>query len=168
MCALCSFSVVLQQVGACIAYVDVIGDVLQPIVAHIDSPTFGGRYVFCMGPGHATLCVTVTVPYGWFLLPCSVFWQIATVCVVIFPLCMLKKMDSLKVSSLVAVFLIFAFAVVVTIDGIYSVRPRMLCGGCRAYVADTCGCVRVVCAVYAGQPLTPAPRDCQCRHQVVP
>ena len=71
-------------------------------------------------------------PLRLVVLPCSVFWQIATVCVVIFPLCMLKKMDSLKVSSLVAVFLIFTFAVVVTIDGIYSVRPCMLCEGCRA------------------------------------
>ena len=37
-------SVVVQQIGACIAYVDVIGDVLEPIVAHIHSPIFGGRY----------------------------------------------------------------------------------------------------------------------------
>lgn len=119
MLALCC--VVVQQLGACIAYVDVIGDVLDPIVANIDHPIFDGR----------------------------VFWQIATVVIVIFPLCMLKKMDSLKFSSLVAVFLIFIFAVVVTIDGVASANKDDLftefsTKAIRMFPDDALGALRVV------------------------
>ena len=87
---LSSWSVTLQQIGACIAYIVIIGDVLQPIV----QLTGWGEWV-CM---------------RWPL-------QLFLIVFVIFPLCLLPSMDNLKYVSVVSLLLIWATVFAVVING---------------------------------------------------
>lgn len=83
-----SWSVTLQQFGACIAYVVLIADVCTPVVS------LGAQ------DSESMLCNRALL-------------QIAVVVLIIFPLCLLKSMDSLKYTSSVALACIIAFIAVV-------------------------------------------------------
>jgi len=95
--ALASWSVTLQQIGACIGYIVIIGDVFSPILGD--------------------LLQSQLICDRWLL-------QISIVVLVIFPLCMLRTMDALKYTSLAALAFIIMFALVVFGNGIYvGVNP---------------------------------------------
>jgi amino acid permease len=87
---LSSWVVTLQQIGACIAYVVIIGDVLHPIV----ELTGWGSWV------------CERWPLQLFLLVC-----------VIFPLCLLPSMDNLKYVSVVSLLLIWGTVFAVVVNG---------------------------------------------------
>jgi len=84
-----SWSVTLQQIGCCIAYVVVIGDILEPIFRHF------------LWDSSFTRPIT----------------QIVTLAFIIFPLTLVRKFDSLKFTSFIAVAFILVFAVVVFVYG---------------------------------------------------
>lgn len=87
---LSSWVVTLQQVGACIAYIVIIGDVLHPIVELT----------------------------GWGSLVCA-RWplQLFLIVFVIFPLCLLPSMDNLKYISVISLLLIWGTVFAVVING---------------------------------------------------
>lgn len=93
----CALSVILQQTGACIAYVVIIADTLVPILKlGADSPA-------------SLLCDR------W---P----WQVLIVGTVIFPLCLLRQMESLKYTSFVALAFILSFTLAVVGVGAYALH----------------------------------------------
>eukprot|EP00937_MAST-01D_sp_MAST-1D-sp2_P006439 g6439.t1 len=87
------WAVIVQQIGACCAYMVLIADVLQPIAS-----------LGASGPDSA-LCSRK-------------MWQVLIAVLIIFPLCMLRRMDSLKYTSLVALACILALVLAVTIIGL--------------------------------------------------
>lgn len=87
-----ALAVILQQLGACTAYVVIVADVLMPILGMAAD---SGDSVFCK---------------RW-------VWQLLIVVFVIFPLCLLRDMDSLKYTSLVALAFIMAFAAAIFVTG---------------------------------------------------
>jgi amino acid permease len=89
-----SIAVVLQQIGACTVYVVAFADMLYPVISAI------------AGCGAATGFVGDVVCHRAYL-------QIVVIVVVIFPLCMLSKIDSLKYVSFVSLTLMIAYAVMV-------------------------------------------------------
>lgn len=84
--------VIIQQFGACIAYIKIIGDVITPLVSKIDG-----------------------------FLSHTEVWQVVIVIFIIFPLTMLRRMESLKYSAGVAISLILGFVVIVIIDSLHAV-----------------------------------------------
>jgi len=84
--------VALQQIGPCVMYIQISADVLVPILCE-----FGGTGIWCS----------------------TAFWQILAVVVIVFPICLIRRMDSLKHISAVAMFFILAFSVTVVIRGIW-------------------------------------------------
>lgn len=96
-----ALSVILQQSGACIAYVVIIADVLQPILA--------------LGAGSSASLLCERWP-----------WQVLVVSVVIFPLCLLRRMDSLKYTSVAAVACILAFTLAVVVTGVRALADPAL------------------------------------------
>ena len=89
-----SLAVVLQQIGACTVYVVAFADMLYPVISAI------------AGCDTATGFVGDVVCHRAYL-------QIVVIVVVIFPLCMLSKIDSLKYVSFVSLTLMIAYAVMV-------------------------------------------------------
>jgi amino acid permease len=85
------WAVTLQQLGACIGYVVIIGDIMSPItqLAETAAPVFKGEWLV----------------------------QLLIVMLIIFPLCLLRNMDSLKFTSLVALLCILAAALAVAVYG---------------------------------------------------
>lgn len=93
-----SWSVTLQQFGACIAYVVIIGDVLKPVLGLL----------------------------GWEVLCHRYFIQLIVMSCIVFPLCLLRNMDSLKYTSFLALFFIGAFVLAVVGNGMYTLSdPHM-------------------------------------------
>eukprot|EP00947_MAST-08B_sp_MAST-8B-sp1_P002234 g2234.t1 len=84
------WSVTLQQLGACIAYVVIVADLIQPITALAGADT--------------------VLADRWFV-------QIIVVVVIIFPLCLLPSMDSLKYASLFSLGCIIATVLLVMGNG---------------------------------------------------
>ena len=84
-------SVIIQQLGATIAYMQIIGTVLKPLVANIN----GGKG----------------------LIASEAFWQTLLATVVVFPLCMLPRITTLRYSSMVSVCLICSFIAIIVADG---------------------------------------------------
>eukprot|EP00939_MAST-03C_sp_MAST-3C-sp1_P005453 g5453.t1 len=84
-----SWSVTLQQIGCCIAYVVVIGDILEPIAQH----------------------------FIWDDAAIRSIMQIVTLVFVIFPLTLLRQFDSLKFTSFLAIAFIVSFVCVVLVYG---------------------------------------------------
>jgi hypothetical protein len=90
-----SWAVIVQQFGACVAYIVIIADVVQPIAGlAADSP-------------HSIWCNRA-------------IYQVGIAACIIFPLTMLRSIDSLRFTSLAALACIVAFVVVVSILGIIS------------------------------------------------
>jgi amino acid permease len=89
-----SWAVTLQQIGACIAYIVIVADVLTTVLELLfghDSP-FSKRYVI----------------------------QLIVVVVIIFPLTLLRRMDSLKYTSFLSLFFIISFILVVVGTSAYK------------------------------------------------
>lgn len=86
-------AVALQQLGPCVMYIQISADVLVPILCEAGGP--GGIW-----------CDTT-------------FWQLISVCVVIYPICLIRRMDSLKSISAVAMGCIMAFSVAVVVRGVW-------------------------------------------------
>lgn len=82
------WAVTLQQLGACIGYVVIIGDVLSPITG-LAGGVFQGEWLI----------------------------QLLVVMLVIFPICLLRNMDALKFTSLIAICCILATALTLAIYG---------------------------------------------------
>lgn len=91
----CALSVILQQTGACIAYVVIIADTLVPILK--------------LGASSSSSLLCDRWP-----------WQILIVATIIFPLCLLRHMESLKYTSFVALACILAFTLAVVGVGIHA------------------------------------------------
>ena len=89
-----SWSVTLQQIGACIGYIVIIGDVFSPVLGD--------------------LMQSQLICDRWPL-------QLGIIVCIIFPLCMLRTMDSLKYTSLAALMFVIMFAFVVFGNGVYVV-----------------------------------------------
>jgi solute carrier family 38 (sodium-coupled neutral amino acid transporter), member 2 len=87
-----SWSVTLQQIGCCIAYVVVIGDIFEPLAKHFIYDDKATRSIV----------------------------QILTLVLVIFPLTLIRKFDTLKFTSFVAIACIMAFVVLVIVYGLYG------------------------------------------------
>ena len=90
-----AWAVIVQQLGACIAYIVIIADVLQPI--------FG---------------LSASSPES--LLCDRTLYQVGIAVCIIFPLCLLRNMDMLKYTSLAALCCISAFVLVVSGLGLWS------------------------------------------------
>lgn len=88
-----SWSVTLQQIGCCIAYVVVIGDIFEPLAKHFIYESESTRWVT----------------------------QVLIVAFLIFPLTLFRKFDSLKFTSFVAIACILAFVALVCIYGMYGI-----------------------------------------------
>ena len=84
-------SVIIQQLGATIAFMQIIGTVVTPLVSKIN--------------------------HGHGLLAQKAFWQALLATLVIFPLCMLPRITSLRYSSVASVCLTLSFVGVIVIDG---------------------------------------------------
>eukprot|EP00051_Salpingoeca_urceolata_P005834 m.77860 g.77860 ORF g.77860 m.77860 type:complete len:475 (+) comp14564_c0_seq1:789-2213(+) len=84
-------SVILQQLGACIIYIQIIGSVIDP------------KDTFSITDNH--------------VIKSLAFWQIFVVVLIIFPLCMLRTMNALKFTSLAALVFISAFVLFVLGNG---------------------------------------------------
>ena len=82
------WAVTLQQLGACIGYVVIIGDVISPITG-LAGGVFTGEWLI----------------------------QLLIVMVIIFPICLLRNMDALKFTSLVAIVCILMTALVLAVYG---------------------------------------------------
>ncbi len=82
------WSVTLQQLGACIGYVVIIGDVLSPITSLIGG-VFKGQWLV----------------------------QLLVVMLIIFPICLLPNFDALKFTSFIAIACIVATALVLAVYG---------------------------------------------------
>jgi len=100
-----SWAVTFQQFGACVSYVIIIADVLFPVVSRIEIEWL-------------PLCER------WFL-------QVFLVVTVVFPLCLITRISSLKYASMLSLGLICVTAMVVSGNGIYvmtnpSVRDGLL------------------------------------------
>jgi len=80
-------------------YIQISADVLVPILCE-----FGGGGIWCN----------------------RTFWQLAAVVVVIFPICLIRRMDSLKYISAVAMFCILSFSVAVTVRGLWVLEDPSL------------------------------------------
>lgn len=87
-------AVMIQQLGADIAYVQIVGTVITPLVSRING-------------GHG-------------LLADPRFWQVAVAACIMLPLCMLPRINSLRFSSIASVILILLFNVVVVLDGAWQ------------------------------------------------
>ena len=85
--------VILQQLGACTSYVVIMADVLTPMLGIASDPD-------------ALLCKRV-------------FLQLVVVGAIVFPLCMLRKMDHLKFTSTLALIFMLAFAAYLLFTGAY-------------------------------------------------
>lgn len=86
-----SASIIIQQFGACIAYILIISEVLVPVL---------------------------TSNTDW-----NIPAKLIIVFAVIFPLCMLKSMDSLKFTSLLALFFIVSFIISVVAYSLSHLTP---------------------------------------------
>lgn len=89
-----SWAVTLQQIGACIAYIVIVADVLTKVVELVlgDNSVFAKRYMI----------------------------QLIVVIAIIFPLTLLKKMDSLKYTSFLSLFFIISFILAVVCTSAYK------------------------------------------------
>ena len=95
------WAVIVQQCGACVAYIVIIADVLQPI---------------------ASLGATSESSH----LCSRAMWQTLAAVFIIFPLCMLRRLDSLRYTSLAALGCIVAFVFAVTVNGLRALAtPRL-------------------------------------------
>ena len=83
------WAVTLQQLGACVGYVVIIGDVLWPITG---------------------LATQVFAEWEWLT-------QLLVVMLIIFPICLLRNMDALKFTSLIAIICILLTALVLAVYG---------------------------------------------------
>lgn len=98
------WSVTLQQLGACIGYVVLFGDIFSPILSFI--------------PGSAGDWLTANV---WVV-------QVFIVVVIIFPLCLLRTMDALKYTSFLGIVGPVATALALAVYGIsVSMSPEIRC-----------------------------------------
>lgn len=105
------WSVTLQQLGACIGYVVLFGDIFSPVLSAL--------------PGSAGDWVTHHV---WIV-------QVLIVCVIIFPLCLLRTMDALKYTSFLGIIGPVATALALAVYGIATtMSPDMRCD------SDTTNC----------------------------
>lgn len=91
-----SWAVILQQLGACVAYIVIIADVLQPI--------FG----LSASSSDSVLCDRS-------------LYQLSIAVCIIFPLCMLRSMEKLQYTSLLALLFISSFVVTVSFLGVWSI-----------------------------------------------
>lgn len=89
-----SWAVTLQQIGACIAYIVIVADVLTKVVE--------------LGFSHDSIFAKR------FMI------QLIVATVIIFPLTLLKKMDSLKYTSFVSLFFIISFILAVVCTSAYK------------------------------------------------
>jgi amino acid permease len=89
-----SWAVTLQQIGACIAYIVIVADVLTTVMELVlpDGSIFAKRYTI----------------------------QLIVVIVIIFPLTLLRKMDSLKYTSFLSLFFIISFILAVACTSAYK------------------------------------------------
>lgn len=79
--------VIIQQLGAAIAYIKIVGEVMKPLLSR-----------FTGALGDVSL------------------WQVAITALIMFPLCMLRRMDSLRFSSFASLAFIAAFVLLVLVD----------------------------------------------------
>lgn len=92
------WSVVLQQIGACTAYVVIVADVLQPVLLQFA----------CGGTMKSAWCGAVPM-------------QVIVVVCIIFPLCLLKTMKALVYASVASMGCIFCLIGYVTFLGIFTI-----------------------------------------------
>jgi sodium-coupled neutral amino acid transporter 11 len=85
-----SWAVTLQQFGCCIAYVVIVGDILQPVMEAVVPASSPAAFLV----DRATL-------------------QATTFVFVVFPLCLLRSMDALKYASFIAILCLTSFVLVV-------------------------------------------------------
>ena len=90
-----SWAVTFQQFGACVSYVIIIADVLFPVISRVE--------------------------ISWLPLCDRWFLQVFLVVTVIFPLCLVTRISSLKYASMLSLGLIGITAMVVTGNGLYVV-----------------------------------------------
>ena len=109
----------IQQLGACCAYIKIIGTIVQPIVANISNSTVSSE----------------------------AFWQLILAAFIMFPLCMLRRIDSLKFSSLAAVALVMLFALMLVLDGFYRIHKGLPSDQPVIAVSTSGVCVCVVVVV---------------------
>ena len=88
-------AVIVQQLGADIAYVQIVGTIIAPLVSKIN----GGEGI----------------------LADPRFWQVMVASCIMLPLCMLPRINSLRYSSIASVILILLFNVVVVLDGGFQI-----------------------------------------------
>lgn len=88
-----SWAVTLQQFGACIAYTVVIADLLQPVLKQSGLGFFEERWPM----------------------------QIVIMSCIVFPLCLLPTLDSLKFVSTTSITLILAVVAITVANGIYVI-----------------------------------------------
>ena len=90
-----AWAVIVQQLGACVAYIVIIADVIQPIAGlSADTP-------------QSLLCDRA-------------LYQVGIAVCIIFPLCMLRSMEKLQYTSLAALLCIISFVLVVSFLGLWS------------------------------------------------
>jgi len=105
-------AVLLQQLGPCVMYIQISADVLVPIL--------------CQAGGSGTLEPFGSSPFSGCLWCNRSFWQIIAVVFIIFPICTIRRMDSLKYISAVAICFIMAFGVAVLIRGFWVLADPSL------------------------------------------
>ena len=112
------WAVIVQQCGACVAYIVIIADVLQPIAS------------LGAADEHSPMCSRA-------------LWQALAAVTIIFPLCMLRRLDSLRHTSLVALGCIVAFVFAVTVNGLRALGDHSLR---HAWSDGAAGTVSNVCS----------------------
>eukprot|EP00040_Diaphanoeca_grandis_P039741 m.259988 g.259988 ORF g.259988 m.259988 type:complete len:495 (+) comp39014_c0_seq1:71-1555(+) len=95
---LAMWSIILQQLGACILYIQIIGQIIDP--ADLFSGT-GNR-----------------------VAENRIFWQLLIVICIIFPLSMLREMSALQYTSFLSVFFILAMVIFVFSNGADVISRR--------------------------------------------
>lgn len=86
------WSIVIQQIGAAAAFINIVGDVIKGLISSIPHASHG-------------------------ILGEARFWQILLALGVMLPLCLFRTITALRFASLVAVTLVISFALVVCVDG---------------------------------------------------
>lgn len=87
------WSIVIQQIGAAAAFINIVGDVIKGLIDVI--PHGGDRGI----------------------LSEARFWQIMIALCIMLPLCLFRTITALRFASLIAVSLVIGFALVVCVDG---------------------------------------------------